>query len=138
MRKLVFVSLLLLAGLVSAGQKITSGTLDIHYVVFNSNFLQPSVATAVGIERSGKLALLNVSLVRNGQGEKGQVSGTVTNLLGQIRQLEFKEIDEQTAVYYIAPIKLDSREVLKFDLRITDAKQQQHSFNFNQEVFPDQ
>lgn len=137
MRKLIFAGLLLLASLAGAEQKYRAGDLDIHYVVFNSNYLQPATATAVGIERSGKLALLNVSLVRNGQGEKGQVSGTVTNLLGQIRQLEFKEIDEQTAVYYIAPVKLDSREVLRFDLRITDGKQQQHSINFNQEVFPD-
>lgn len=137
MRKLIFAGLLAFSSLLMAGQKHSFGELDIHYVVFNSNFLQPETAKATGLERSGKSALLNISLVRASQGEKGQVSGTVTNLLGQERKLQFKEIDEGSAVYYIAPIKLDSREVLKFAVQVTDAEQKQHSFKFNQEVFPE-
>ncbi len=138
MRNLLLALLLLFGGFASAEQKISSGDLDIHYSLFNSSFLQASVASLYELERGPKTALLNISLVRQGQGEKARVKGQVSNLLGQSRQLQFKEIDEGSSVYYIAEVKMDSREVLKFDLSITDGNQQQHSLKFNQEVFPDE
>jgi len=138
MRKIIFMCCaLLLSSNLFAEQKYSSGDLDIHYIAFNSSFMQPNVAKATGLERSKNVAVLNVSLVRAGQGEKAQVTGTMTNLLGQIKTLSFKEIDEQTAVYYIAQFPIDSQEILKFDLKVTDAQEKQHQVKFNQEVFPD-
>lgn len=138
MRKLISLCFaLLISSFANAEQKYTSGDLDIHYIVFNSSFMQPEVAAATGLERSKDVAVLNVSLVRNGKGEKGQVSGTLTNLLGQSKQLTFKEIDETTAVYYLSQFPIDSRETLRFDIKVTDAEQKQHQIKFNQEVFPD-
>lgn len=128
---------LLLSNPVFAEQKYSSGDLDIHYIVFNSSFLQPNVAKASGLERSKNVAILNVSLVRNGQGEKADVQGNMTNLLGQTRTLSFKEIDEGNAVYYIAQFPIDGREMLRFALNITDAENTRHTINFSQEVFPD-
>ncbi len=138
MRKLLFMCFaLLLSSSLFAEQKYSSGDLDIHYVVFNSSFMQPDVAKATNLERSKNVAVLNISLVRAGQGEKGQVTGTITNLLGQIQPLRFKEIDEGVAVYYIAQFPIDSRELLKFDIQVTDGQQKPHQIKFNQEVFPD-
>ena len=37
---------------------------------------------------------------------------------GQLKQLEFKEISEGTAVYYLAETKVSDGEFLKFDLKI--------------------
>lgn len=138
MRKLVTLAAALLFSLsVAAEQKITSGALDIHYIVFNSSFLQPAVAKASGLERGKNIAVLNVSPLRNGKGEKSTVSGSMTNLLGQIKNLEFREIDEGDAVYYIAQFPIDSRELLKFDIKLVDSERKSHSLKFNQEVFPD-
>lgn len=141
MRKLLTLTAALLFGLASlgtnAGQKITSNGLDIHYIVFNSSFLQPEVASATGLERSQNVAVLNISPVRDGKGEKSTVTGTLTNLLSQSKALQFKEIDEGDAVYYIAQFAIDSREVLKFDIQLTDSNGHKHSLKFNQEVFPD-
>lgn len=138
MRKLITLAAALLFSLsAAAGQKITSGELDIHYIVFNSSFLQPAVAKASGLERGKNIAVLNVSPLRNGKGEKSTVSGSMTNLLGQIKNLEFREIDEGDAVYYIAQFPIDSRELLKFDIKLVDSERKSHSLKFNQEVFPD-
>ena len=138
MRKLITLAAALLFSLnAAAGQKITSGELDIHYIVFNSSFLQPAVAKASGLERGKNIAVLNVSPLRNGKGEKSTVSGSMTNLLGQIKTLQFREIDEGDAVYYIAQFPIDSRELLKFDIKLVDGENKSHSLKFNQEVFPD-
>jgi hypothetical protein len=138
MHKLITLTLGLLLSLgVAAEQKITSGALDIHYIVFNSSFLQPEIAKASGLERGKNIAVLNVSPLRDGKGERSSVSGTLTNLLGQVKSLEFREIDEGEAVYYIAQFPIDSRELLKFDIKLVDTAGKSHSLKFNQEVFPD-
>lgn len=138
MHKLITLTLGLLLSLgVAAEQKITSGALDIHYIVFNSSFLQPEIAKAAGLERGKNIAVLNVSPLRDGKGEKSTVTGTLTNLMSQAKTLQFREIDEGDAVYYIAQFPIDGRELLKFDIRLVDGTGQSHSLKFNQEVFPD-
>ncbi|MFB1011774.1 MAG: DUF4426 domain-containing protein [Thiopseudomonas sp.] len=138
MRKLVTLACALLLSLSAAAeQKITSGALDIHYIVFNSSFLQPAIAKASGLERGKDIAVLNVSPLRDGKGEKSTVSGAVTNLLGQTRTLNFREIDEGEAVYYIAQFPIDGREILKIAVDLVDSEGKNHSLKFNQEVFPD-
>lgn len=138
MRKFITLACALLLSLsATAGQKITSGALDIHYIVFNSSFLQPEIAKATGLERGKNIAVLNVSPVRDGKGEKSTVSGSVTNLLGQTRSLNFREIDEGEAVYYIAQFPIDSREMLKIAVDLVDSQGKNHELKFNQEVFPD-
>ncbi|MDY7219762.1 DUF4426 domain-containing protein [Denitrificimonas sp. JX-1] len=118
-------------------RKHSYGELDVHYNIFSSTFLQPETARAVGLNRSKNQAVLNISMVKSGQGEKGSVTGGYKNLLGQDNELTFTEIDEGDAVYYLAQFTISSREVLIFDLQITDSKGQTHLLKFNQEVFPD-
>lgn len=138
MRKLITLACTLLLSLsVAAEQKITSGALDIHYIVFNSSFLQPDIAKASGLERGKNIAVLNVSPLRDGKGEKSTTTGTLTNLLGQVRTLKFREIDEGDAVYYIAQFPIDSREILKVAVELVDSEGKHHELKFNQEVFPD-
>ncbi len=138
MRKLVTLACALLLSLSAAAeQKITSGALDIHYIVFNSSFLQPAIAKASGLERGKDIAVLNVSPLRDGKSEKSTVSGAVTNLLGQTRTLNFREIDEGEALYYVAQFSIDGREILKIAVDLVDSEGKQHTLKFNQEVFPD-
>ena len=118
-------------------RKQSYGALDVHYNIFNSTMLQPETAQAVGLNRSKNLAILNVSMVKAGKGQKGAVVGSFQNLLGQSQTLAFKEIDEGDAVYYLAQFAITGQEILRFDLQVTDAEGQTHSLKFNQEVFPD-
>lgn len=118
-------------------RKQSYGPLDVHYNIFNSTFLQPETANAVGLNRSKNQAVINVSMVKDAKGQKGAVTGNFKNLLGQTETLTFKEIDEGDAVYYLAQFAITGQEILRFELQVTDADGKTHLLKFNQEVFPD-
>ena len=118
-------------------RKQSYGSLDVHYNIFNSTFLQPETASAVRLNRSKNQAVINVSMVKDAKGQKGAVTGNFKNLLGQTEILTFKEIDEGDAVYYLAQFAITGQEILRFELQVTDADGKTHLLKFNQEVFPD-
>jgi hypothetical protein len=121
-----------------AEQKQTYGALEVHYSAFNSGFLQPEVAAAVGLVRSKRQGVVNVALLQAGKASTGVVTGEVRNLLGQITPLSFKQVKEGTAIYYLAQFPFDQQEMLRFTLNIKGADGVPHSFDFNQEFFPEQ
>jgi hypothetical protein len=136
-----FVSLvfcLLLALPAVAERKQTFGELDVHYSVFNSSFLQPDVAAAVGLTRSKTVGVLNIAALKGGQGQPAKVSGNVKNLLGQTSELQFKQVLESGAVYYLAEFPLRQREMLTFSIQVQIGDAAPHTLTFNQEVFPDE
>lgn len=138
MRNLLIICLsFFMAFSAQAERKQSYGALDVHYSIFNSTFLQPDTAKAVGLNRSKNQAVLNVSMVRAGKGEKGTVSGQVKNLMSQIETLTFKEVDEGDAVYYLTQFAITGQEILRFELQVTDSEGKTHLLNFTQEVFPD-
>ena len=47
------------------------------------------------------------------------VAGNASNLTGQMKSLEFREIKEGTAIYYLAEQKVSDGEFLKFKINIT-------------------
>lgn len=129
---------LLLALPAVAERKETFGELDVHYSVFNSSFLQPDVAAAVGLTRSKTVGVINIAALKNGQGQPAKVSGSVKNLLGQTSTLQFQQVLESGAVYYLAEFPLRQREVLTFSVEVQLGNGVPHTLTFNQEVFPDE
>lgn len=121
-----------------AEQKQSYGDLDVHYSAFNSGFLQPEVAAATGLVRSKSQGVVNVAVLKAGTASSAKVSGTVKNLLGQSTALSFKEVKEGKAIYYLAQFPFEQRETLRFTLNVTAADGVPHSFDFNQEFFPDE
>ena len=121
-----------------AEQKQSYGDLDVHYSAFNSGFLQPEVAAATGLVRSKSQGVVNVAVLKAGTASSAKVSGTVKNLLGQSSALSFKEGKEGKAIYYLAQFPFEQRETLRFTLNVTAADGVPHSFDFNQEFFPDE
>lgn len=124
-----------------AEQKQSYGDLDVHYSAFNSGFLQPEVAAATGLVRSKTQGVVNVAVLKAGTASSAKVSGTVKNLLGQSTALSFKEVKEGKegkAIYYLAQFPFEQRETLRFTLNVTAADGVPHSFDFNQEFFPDE
>lgn len=121
-----------------AEQKQSYGDLDVHYSAFNSGFLQPEIAAATGLVRSKSLGVVNVAVLKAGTANSAKVSGTVKNLLGQSTALSFKEVKEGKAIYYLAQFPFEQRETLRFTLNVTAADGVPHSFDFNQEFFPDE
>ncbi len=114
------------------------GDLDVHYSAFNSGFLQPDVAAATGMVRSKTQGVVNVAVLKAGTASNAKVSGSVKNLLGQSTALNFKEVKEGQAIYYLAQFPFEQRETLRFTLSVQAADGVPHSFDFNQEFFPDE
>jgi len=99
------------------------GDYTLHYSVFNSAFVPADIARLHGLTRARDQVLINISLTRidaegiSSLGLPAQITGTATNLLQQQRALEFIEIDEGHAVYYIASLKHTNEESINFTVR---------------------
>ncbi|WP_271410154.1 DUF4426 domain-containing protein [Pseudomonas sp. Q1-7] len=139
MRRLaLFLFALCLALPAVAERKQTFGDLDVHYNAFNSSFLQPDIAAAVGLTRSKSQGVINVAVLKAGKASTASVSGQVKNLLGQITPLQFKQVSEGEAIYYLAQFPISEREVMSFTLNVQQGGEPAHTISFNQEIFPDE
>ena len=121
----VMINLLFLVSLSHGEYSKTIGPYTFHYVAFNSSFLSPEVASAYGITRGKDIGLVNISVQETGDigiGKDVAISGYATNMIQQVRYMEFTEIREEKAVYYIAPFKFDDEDILtfKFDIKIKE------------------
>ncbi len=121
-----------------AERKQTFGDLDVHYITFNSSFLQPEIAAANGLVRSKTQGVVNISVLKAGKASSASVSGEVKDLVGRSQPLTFKQVNEGEAIYYLAQFTFSQRVMLRFTINVRAADGVAHSFNFNQEVFPDE
>ena len=90
------------------------GPFELHYSVVNTTFLEPKVAAAYGITRGEKRAILNLAvrehLVDGGDEARSMlIKGRTWDLI-QNQFLEFQEIREGPAIYYIAQFKFINEE----------------------------
>ncbi|MFT7224424.1 MAG: hypothetical protein ACI82Z_001981 [Cellvibrionaceae bacterium] len=120
---LLFVVLWAIAGGVSA-QKNTSYEMDeytVYYNVFNSTLILPEIASTHDLVRARDRVYVNVSLVKKsgGNGIPANVSGHYRNLIQQRFDLEFIEIKEPTATYYLAPIRFNNEEIVHVDIVVS-------------------
>ena len=118
------------------------GPYELHYNVVNTTFIEPPVAATYGITRGGDRAIVNIALRRHtAEGSSTapmRLTGTVRDLLMRSQPLEFQEIREGAAVYYIAEFRFINEEWRIFDLefRPEDAERS-YSFTFKQQLYRD-
>ncbi|MGK0500665.1 MAG: hypothetical protein ACJAYG_002318 [Oceanicoccus sp.] len=123
MQRLAFLLIsVLLTVFAQAESTKTFGDYDVHYNVLNATFISSEVAKAYGIVRGKNRALINVA-VRE-RLPKGQTKAVKANITGSSSDLihsaalEFQEIVEQQAVYYIAELKFNNKELRTFTINI--------------------
>ena len=121
-----------------AERKQSFGDLDVHYIAFNSSFLQPDIAAANGLIRSKTLGVVNISVLKDGKASNASVSGEVKDLVGRSQPLTFRQVKEGQAIYYLAQYNFTQREMLRFTINVRANDGVARSFDFNQEVFPDE
>jgi len=107
----------------SRAQENTSFELDNHivyYNVFSSTMIPPDIAEIYNLVRAKDQVYVNVALVKKtgGNGIPAILSGYHRNLMQQKFELEFIEIKESTATYYLAPIRFFNEEILHIDLTV--------------------
>lgn len=109
------------------------GDYRVIYSVFNSEFIKPEIAERYRLVRAEDRVFVNVSVVKREGGTYGlgaEISGRATNLIQQSRPLDFREIREGDAVYYLAPLRFDDEETLTFsvDLVLPNGDREQVTF----------
>ncbi|QBG37485.1 DUF4426 domain-containing protein [Litorilituus sediminis] len=135
----LFVSLLLLST-VNAENMKKLGSMNVHYMAIGSTFFTPEIAKVYGITRSRYNGLVNISVLDNSKSgtpaKSVSITGTAKNNLGQMKPLEFKEVKEGSAIYYLAQISYNNEETVHFNLTINDGKEQQQ-LKFSQTFYVD-
>ena len=124
-----------------AEQAIQSQNYAIHYNAFNTMIVSPEVAQTYGFTRARNRALLNISIIDNTTKEPlpAMVTGTRTNIVGQLIKLEFIQVKEKNAIYYIAPLRFTEGEMWRFDLQIQpDLKSDAIPLKFSQSFYLEQ
>jgi hypothetical protein len=107
-----------------AGTSQSFGDYTVYYSAFTSDTLQPAIAKSYGITRSKNLGLLSISIVKKslsplGTPVKGVVKADATNLTGQLKTVDVREVDDGSAIYYLSEIYVSHKEVLDFTLYVT-------------------
>jgi hypothetical protein len=139
---LLFCSLAL-AGLgptAQAQQSERFGPFELHYSVVNTTFLEPRVAAAYGITRGEKRAILNLA-VREHLDEGGTearsmlLEGRTWDLM-QNQFLEFQEVREGPAIYYIAEFKFINEEWRFFEVDFRpEGAEKTYTFKFKHQLY---
>jgi len=100
------------------------GDYVVHFNAISTTQLTPEIAREYGIVRSANRGMLNVSVIKKapdslGTPVMGSIFASAVNLTGQFRELEFREIREETAIYYIAEFSVANEETLIFTIDVT-------------------
>lgn len=118
------------------------GNYIVHYNAFRSDILTPEIAKAYSLTRRNNRMVVNIT-VQKKDGDaskpvKAKVEGFASNLSGQTKTLEFKEIHDGEAIYYLAQAQVSNRETLKFDIKATpDGETITAQVNFTQQFYTD-
>ncbi|WP_117233770.1 DUF4426 domain-containing protein [Vibrio maerlii] len=138
-RVLTFICSAFMAMSAHAGQFKTIKDVEVHYSTFNSTFLTPQVARSYKLKRNGYSAVINISVLDNYQAGKpaitADISGSAKNLLGQSRELQFREITEGSAIYYIAEFPVSDEENLTFDIEVNAGNKGAGTLKFTQKFY---
>jgi len=146
MKKLVFTMIavlsvsLLFINVASAENMKKLGSMNVHYMAIGSTFFTPEIAKAYGITRSRYNGLINISVLDNSQkgnpAKSVSIMGQAKNNLGQFKSLEFEEVKEGDAIYYLAQVNYANEETIHFDIMINDGKEKQQ-LKFSQTFYVD-
>jgi len=91
---------------------------DIHYTTLNSMLIPNEVALAHGIVRSKRRIITNIAVRKGDRSVSAKLSGTSVNLVSQLSSMEFSEVTEAGAIYYLSNQLVDERDRLVFNIDI--------------------
>jgi hypothetical protein len=123
MRYLVLASALIFTASVAHAESQDFDNYTIHYIAVGTTFLTPEIAQQYNIVRSNRRAFLNIAIIRNNaDGSTTPVPATImgskSNLLQQTSDIEFAEIQEGDAIYYIGQFDFSNAENIRFTVNV--------------------
>lgn len=99
------------------------GSYQVHYSAVSTDFLPQAVTDAHGIQRSPALALLNISVLEEVDGDLRPVNAAVSGSVGEIQgkeatPLQFRAIREGDTQSQVAVFTLRDDEPMHFALEV--------------------
>lgn len=138
-RQLVVALTLGLMPLASQAQQFEQmGDYQIHYSAVSTSFLPQAVTEAHGIQRSPAIALLNVSVLQELDGELRPASATVSGTVGEVQgrertPLSFRTLREGNSQSQVATFRIRDDEPMHFSLEVRyDRNREPAAVNFIQ------
>lgn len=119
------------------------GNYKVFYSVFNSTFLSPEIAELHGFSRAANRALVNIALIHSTDegdslGLSARVEGSAQNLIMQNKPLNFVEVRDGDAVYYLASFTFNNEEPLHFSVTVDhDGTATPHQVKFTKTLYRD-
>lgn len=110
--------LLLVLSSVCHAETVTWQGYEIHYTTFSSLLIPQEVAAQHQISRAKNRIVTNISILKDGEPQKAIIRGRNSNLLNQLYDMEFLEVTESSAIYYLSNQLIDERDTLRFDIDI--------------------
>ena len=122
----------------TAEQKKQLGNWDVHYIAFPAPLLTPEIALQYKLQRSKYNAVVNISVLDSStqQAQKVAISGIAKDLQGRQRTLEFSEVIEGDAVYYLAQLPFRHEQRFSFTISIVSGNQTEQ-LTFDQTFYVD-
>ena len=131
----------LFAGTALAENSQDFGDYVVHFNALSTVHLPPTVTKQYGIKRSKNRGMVNIAVLHKMLGTAGkpipaELTATATNLTGQKRSIELREVREDTAIYYIGEFPISHEETLRFSVNVKPkGGSEAHEVNFKQEFF---
>lgn len=121
-----------------AEQKKQLGNWDVHYIAFPAPLLTPEIALQYQLQRSKYNAVINISVLdkNNQKAQKVALSGHAKDLQGRQRKLEFTEVLEGDAVYYLAQLPFYHEQRFSFTITVASGNESQ-LLKFDQTFYVD-
>ena len=141
MRALLLAIVFLTMPLLLKAESGDFGDYTVHYIAVNSTFLTPEIAAQYDIERNRRTAFLNIAILNNNADGSttpvtASISGGKRNLLQQGSNIDFREIREGTAIYYIGEFDFSNAEILHFDVKVQpEGKGPTHTLTWNTQLY---
>ena len=145
---IIFLAIALFTMPATAEQSQRFDGYTVHYNTMNTEMLNAEVARGYKITRSKNRALLNISVLQDGEPSssvktkgtfhpvKAEVTATATNLSSQMREIKIRELEDAGAIYYIGEIPVRNEETLDFDVQVQPAgSEETYTLKFSQQFF---
>ena len=126
-----------------AQQSQMFGPYELHYSVVNTTFLSPEVASTYGIARGEKRAILNLSVREHLSGKSADrtearamiLKGKTWDLIHS-QDLEFQQVKEGPATYYIGEFKFINEEWRFFEVYFRpEGAEQTYTFELKHQLY---
>ncbi len=116
------------------------GNDTVHFSVLNTSFLSPKVARSYSIVRGKNKFLINVSVRRQSDGSNSAVRAAITGTQSDLihrTPLDFREVIEQDATYYIAEFAISNDERRDFRLQVSVDDKPSYDIQFIKMLYVD-